>query len=197
MEVIHWDQAGLLPSRKYICGYCNSPLASDRGWAGRNPPNGQIVGLIYLCHQCTRPTFIESKSGGKQVPAITFGNSVSDIPDEGVRALYDEARKCTGAEAYTAAVLACRKLLMHIAVSKGANPGETFMSYVEFLAKQNYIPPDARDWVDHIRTKGNEANHDIAIMPKEDAQELISFLEMLLKVIFEFPAAIKKKFQNV
>jgi hypothetical protein len=30
-------------------------------------------------------------------------------------------------------------------------------------------------------------------MGKEDAEELISFIEMLMKVIFEFPAAIKKK----
>jgi len=82
---------------------------------------------------------------------------------------------------------------MHIAVSKGAKPGESFISYVEFLASQNYIPPDARDWVDHIRTKSNEANHEIVILPKEDAEELVSFIEMLLKVIFEFPAAIKRK----
>jgi hypothetical protein len=30
-------------------------------------------------------------------------------------------------------------------------------------------------------------------MLSQDAEELISFLEMLLKVIYEFPAAIKKK----
>ena len=82
---------------------------------------------------------------------------------------------------------------MHIAVSKGAKAGESFVSYVEYLATQNYIPPDARDWVDHIRAKANEANHEILIMPKEDAEELVSFIEMLLRVIFEFPAAIKKK----
>jgi hypothetical protein len=82
---------------------------------------------------------------------------------------------------------------MHIAVSKGATPGESFVSYVEFLAQKNYIPPDARDWVDHIRTKSNEANHEITIMSKEDAEELLSFSEMLLKVIYQFPAIIKRK----
>ena len=30
-------------------------------------------------------------------------------------------------------------------------------------------------------------------MGAEDAEELLSFCEMLLKTIFEFPAAIKKK----
>jgi hypothetical protein len=122
-----------------------------------------------------------------------FGNSVRDIPEKTVEQLYEEARKTTGSGAYTAAVLCCRKLLMHIAVSKGASPGDTFINYVQYLADKNFIPPDAKDWVNHIRKKGNEANHEITIMSKDDAEELISFCEMLLKVIFEFPAAVKRK----
>lgn len=82
---------------------------------------------------------------------------------------------------------------MHIAVSKGAKAGDSFVFYVEYLAAQNYVPPDAKPWVDHIRTKGNEANHEIHMAAKEDAEDLISFSEMLLKVIFEFPAAVKKR----
>jgi hypothetical protein len=188
---LHWEQAGGLPSRKYVCGHCGSPLASERGWFARNGQGGQIIANIYLCHQCVKPTFIDHT--GAQTPGVIFGNAVADIPDAGLQSLYDEARKCTGAGAFTAAVLACRKLLMHIAVLKGAKPGEPFIAYVEYLAKNNYIPPDAREWVDHIRAKGNEANHEIVIMPKADAEELLSFIEMLLRVIFEFPAAIKKK----
>jgi hypothetical protein len=122
-----------------------------------------------------------------------FGNSVQDTPEQTVQQLYEEARKTTGAGAYTAAVLCCRKLLMHIAVSKGAKAGDSFASYVQFLGDNNYIPPDAKDWVDHIRKKGNEANHEIAIMSREDAEELLAFCEMLLKVIFEFPAAVKRR----
>lgn len=187
----HWEQIAGLESRSYICGHCGKPLASERGWIARDRPGGPLIAYIYVCHQCSKPTFF--RSGEEQVPAVTFGRPVADIADVGIQKLYDEARKCTGAGAYTAAVLACRKLLMHIAVSKGAKAGEPFVVYVEYLAKHNYIPPDARDWVDHIRAKSNEANHEIVIMPKEDAEELVSFIEMLLRVIFEFPAAIKKK----
>ena len=82
---------------------------------------------------------------------------------------------------------------MHIAVAKGAKAGESFMSYVEYLSANHYVPPDAKDWVDHIRRKGNEANHEIVIMSKADAEELISFCEMLLRLIYEFPAAIRRK----
>ncbi|MBK9304696.1 MAG: DUF4145 domain-containing protein [bacterium] len=67
------------------------------------------------------------------------------------------------------------------------------MEYVQFLADNNYVPPDAKGWVDHIRKKGNEANHEITVMIREDAEDLLSFIEMLLKVIYEFPATIRKK----
>ena len=62
---------------------------------------------------------------------------------------------------------------MHIAVQKGADSGKSFISYVEFLAENNYLPPNGKDWVDHIRKRGNEANHEIMIMKKEDAMELL------------------------
>ena len=82
---------------------------------------------------------------------------------------------------------------MHVAVAKGATAGQTFASYVDYLSTNHYISPDAKDWVDHIRNKGNEANHEIVIMNADDAKDLLGFCEMLLKTIFEFPAVIKKK----
>jgi hypothetical protein len=52
------------------------------------------------------------------------------------------------------------------------------------------VPPNGKGWVDHIRKKGNEATHEIVLMKKDDALELISFAEMLLKFIYEFPAQV-------
>jgi hypothetical protein len=80
---------------------------------------------------------------------------------------------------------------MHLAVEKGAQHGQSFADYVTYLADQGYVPPDGRAWVDHIRKKGNDANHEIALMTKEEAEELISFLEMLLKFMFEFPRGFR------
>ena len=79
---------------------------------------------------------------------------------------------------------------MNIAVAQGAKPGDTFVKYVEYLAGKGYVPPNGQGWVDHIRKKGNEANHEIVLMSKSDADELILFIEMLLKFIYEFPNKI-------
>lgn len=91
------------------------------------------------------------------------------------------------ANAYTGAVLICRKMLMNIAVSEGAKEGETFVSYVEYLANKGFVPPNGKIWVDYIRTRGNEANHDIALMEEKDSVALVTFVEMLLRFIYEFP----------
>ena len=79
---------------------------------------------------------------------------------------------------------------MNIAVSQGDEPGKSFISYVEYLATNGFVPPNGKGWVDHIRRKGNEATHEIAIMGEPDAKELITFSEMLLKFIYEFPNKI-------
>jgi len=109
-----------------------------------------------------------------------------------VESLYEETRKCTSAGAHTAAVLACRKILMHIAVDQKAKEGLSFLDYVEYLANNGFVPPNGKRWVDHIRKKGNEANHEIALMSQDDAKDLVSFAEMLLKFIYEFPNRVPK-----
>ncbi len=81
---------------------------------------------------------------------------------------------------------------MNIAVSQGAAEGESFLSYVSYLADKGYVPPNGKHWVDHIRKKGNEANHEIALMDKGNAIELLEFCEMLLKFVFEFPNRVPK-----
>jgi hypothetical protein len=59
------------------------------------------------------------------------------------------------------------------------------------LDSQGYIPPDGKAWVDKIRGKGNEANHEIALMCKDDAILVLRFTEMLLRFVYELPALLR------
>jgi hypothetical protein len=77
------------------------------------------------------------------------------------------------------------------AVSEGAAENKGFAYYVNYLAEEGHIPPKATTWVDHIRDKGNEANHEIKIMNREDAERLIKFSEMLLRIMYEYPAEVE------
>jgi len=194
-ELVTWHEARGLPSKNFICGYCGKPIASNLGF--RSILRGkldEIEETIYICHFCLRPTYFDKN--GNKFPGSTYGNPVGNIPTEDVELLYDEARNCISFNAFTSSVLCSRKLLMNIAVSKGAGEGSNFTEYVEFLSKKGYVPPDGKEWVDKIRKKGNEANHEINMMSREEAEELIDFIEMLLKIIFEFPARGKKEIND-
>lgn len=180
---LQWPNAGDNEPVEFRCGYCDREIGTRRSYYA---PDTRY--RIYICPRCSLPTFY-NLDNGNQVPGPSFGSEVEHLPHE-VEALYREARSSVRANASTAAVLTCRKLLMHIAVEQGAAEGKNFMEYVEYLAESNYVPPHGKGWVDHIRRRGNEANHEIVVMTFEDAKELISFIEMLLKFIYEFPKRV-------
>jgi DNA-directed RNA polymerase subunit RPC12/RpoP len=181
---MQWKNIGTIQPRGYVCSYCNHRVGSSRGFETDSFP----MNFIYICSLCGSPTYFDSRQ--TQFPGPAFGNAVLSLP-EGVAALYSEARSCMTVNSFTAAVLTCRKLLMHIAVEKKTPEGKTFLLYVEYLADKGYVPPVGKGWVDHIRKKGNEENHEIKIMSLEDATDLITFSEMLLKFVYEFPARVQ------
>lgn len=186
---INWIDLRDLLSRSYTCGYCGGSLASARGYSGKI--GDKTIAHIYICHSCGNPTFFDDGER-TQTPGVPFGHSVQNISDENIVKLYEEARNCCTTDSYTAAILCCRKLLMNIAVERKATKGKQFAYYVKYLANEGFVPPGGEKWVDHIRKRGNEANHEIALMERDDAKLLLSFTEMLLKFIYEFPEMIPK-----
>lgn len=188
---LQWANVQEIPSVKYTCSFCGNQVASNRGLAAISSLSRALSAYACICHHCQEVTYIDWR--GTQHPGVKRGRPVDHIDEEPVQMLYEEARAAAGAGAYTSCVLACRKLLMHIAVAKGAKEGETFLKYVEFLNAKHFIPPDAKEWVDQIRQTGNEANHAIVIMDEAAAEELLSFSEMLLKLVYEFPASVRRK----
>lgn len=190
-----WSKIQEIKVRRFDCGHCDSSVASDRGYQREYPIrrhgiNGSATDYIYVCPNCHRPNYFHDN--GTQVPMVRPGEAVGSLPDD-INRLYNEARDCCTVGAFTASVLASRKLLMNIGVSKGATEGLKFIEYVNYLENNHYTPPNSRDWVDHIRSKGNEATHEIALMSADDANELIVLVEMLLKFIYEFPNRVPKK----
>ncbi len=184
----NWRSLQDLPNRSFICGYCNVTVSSIKGYklGTGSDGNGDNLGGVYVCPNCGGPTFFTSSA---RYPTPALGNPVQHVPPD-LYALYEEARRSSGQNCFTGAVLLCRKMLMNIAVQQGAAEGLKFIEYVNFIAEKGYVPPNGKHWVDHIRKKGNEATHEIAVMKEQDAKELISFIEMLLRFIYEFPSMV-------
>lgn len=181
-----WQGLQPMPSRSFNCGYCGNLVSSVVGFPYKYPGAGVTRTTIYICPHCAEPTYFGLI---KQWPGVRPGATVTNLPKD-VQTAYDEARDCVAASAYTAAAMLARKLLMHLAVGCGAAQGLNFKAYVEHLVNRGYVPPQGKTWVDHIRNKGNEFNHELTFATQQDAQDLIGFLEMLLKFNYEFPAKV-------
>ena len=174
--------------KSWTCGYCGNLVGGYIGY--KRDSHDDNNDRVYICPRCERPTvFVYIKGVETQNPGAPYGIEVAHVPDD-VDAVYSEARQCIQSSCYTAAVLMLRKLLMHVAVEKGAEPNQSFVDYVDFLDERHYIPPDGREWVDSLRQMGNDATHEIVIMDESDAKHMLDFAEMLLKISYEFPARI-------
>lgn len=189
MEPHGWHSPQALQVKAYTCGHCGNKVSSDRGLclSFHKDGSGVQVGGVFICPNCKCSTFFTPD--GDQIPGPIVGSPIKHVP-ENVNVLYDEARKTLSNNCNTACVMICRKILMNIAVAEGAADNLKFIEYVEYLSTQGYIPPNGKEWVNYIRKRGNEANHEIVIMAKSDANKLLHFIEMLLKFVYEFPQTV-------
>lgn len=179
-----WSEAKSLLRKSFTCGYCGALTASNEGYHTRNNLNG----LIYICNACSAPTCFFA---GKQTPGPSFGSPIQKLPSE-INTLYEEIRSSMSIGSFTLAVLGARKILMNVAVYLGADERLTFKEYVDWLVLNNHVTVRNKDWVDHIREKSNDANHEIPLMTPEEAATVLKFVEMLLKLTFEYPESVPK-----
>lgn len=179
-----WKGLEALKTFRFACGHCGNRVSSDRGFfAYTNGNTSNQTGRAYLCHDCNRLTLFDEAI--KQVPAPMLGRSIKKLPND-IESLYSEMRKASADGAYSLVVMGGRKLLMHIAVSLGAEEGKKFVQYVNFLETNHYTPPKSSVWVQEIKDMGNESNHKLVISTKEDADKIIKFLDLLMTFNYEF-----------
>ena len=169
-----WNQVRHIGSREYICYFCNKTVASSVGYDGS-------VGYIHICPHCNRPTYFY---GGRiQVPKPLPLSPVTGVEDN-VRDLFEEARKCISTESYTAVAMLCRKLLMNIAVDQGAKKNKKFQEYVEYIQEENLVSKNAKELLTEIKDIGNDANHEISQVSEEQANQIIKFINEVIRQIY-------------
>jgi hypothetical protein len=133
--------------------------------------------------------------------AMAVNSGVSSPPQKPLRVptglpsdegeVWGEIRECLGVGAYTAAVMLCRKLLMHIAVAHGLpakdnkDRAPNFAQCVDHLLAEGVVTKRMEPWIERIREVGNEANHEIAPVGKESALDVAMFTQKLLELAYE------------
>lgn len=183
-----WLNLTNVKSRNWICGFCGNEVAGSVGYHCDNDYPSLPEDSILICPHCDNPTLflVGDFMRVLQIPAPLAGHDVDELPDD-IESVYDEARICIQYSAFTSAVLMLRKLIMHIAVEKGAPENCSFVSYIDYLQDNNWLPPNGKEWADQIRKQGNQSTHEIVLADREVAVTLLEFCEMILKFSYEFP----------
>jgi len=177
-ELTHPDTREEEGRYTYTCGYCNT-MVSGFVVSAYDTVLGHVRWV--LCTNCGYGSVVND---GRLYPKTLFGPIIEGLP-QNVEEAYQEARSCMSVSAYTACELLCRKILMHIAVEKGAKEGESFSEYLSILGEKGYITPPMGKWVDLIRQHGNKAAHLLEPPDRTRAESTIMFTAELLRLIYE------------
>ena len=184
-----WKAAGEFRDFNFDCGHCGARSGPSRRYT--NSGSGGDFAQIVICPSCNRPTYVLGEFA-EQVPGPLVGRSITGITDAEVEKLYDEARKALANGAPSAAVMVCRKLLMHIAVEKGAKEGESFTYYAQYLTDKHIVGATFADVVAHIKDQGNKENHELDVSSVAEAAMVLRLVEFILASIYELPALVPK-----
>jgi hypothetical protein len=161
---------------RYTCPHCSLNVSG-----GILAKTGDDLNRWLRCPACLKGAVVVEDLLS---PAAPFGPPIVGLPGD-VDEAYQEARRCMGVNAYTAAELVCRKILMHVAVDKGAKPGKAFADYVTHLADAGYVTPPMQPWVDLIRQHGNLATHELPPPDQQRAESTVMFTAELLRLVYE------------
>ena len=169
---------------EYICGHCGANICVSKG--PTHTPGGYY---LPKCYKCNLPTILTIDN--KRYPPSGFPTTVKGLP-EGIGKVYKEIKDCLVIGAWTATNMLARKLLMNVAVDKGAEENKAFTYYVSWMDKSEWNTTGLKLGLARIKNKGNEANHEIKEVTIEDVKEIFELLTMFLRLVYEFP----DKFSN-
>ena len=179
---------------QYTCAFCGNHVSgacvASTSWEYYEFVRTQSTRHVRWL-QCTNCGLGSVANDKHVLPSVPFGPQIEGLPED-VKSSYSEARRCMGVNGYTAAELICRKILMHVAVEKKAEEGESFASYLTYLESLGYVTPPMKSWVDLIRQHGNQSAHELASPDKERAESTVMFTAELLRLTYEMEFLAEK-----
>jgi hypothetical protein len=117
----------------------------------------------------------------------------ADVPD-GIRKAFAEAVTCLAAGCPRAAAVMARRALEAVCAHQGIKEA-TLAKSVDSLVASGKLVPSLAEWAKEVRLVGNKGAHFDALdeIDANDVSELLSFLEELLKFMYELPADLLRR----
>ena len=155
------------------------------------PHGGQPLYGIMLCQSCAQ-VFVAKLEEGQWMAVYPIRHEPvsKDIP-EPMRSEFEEALLCFAVDAYSACVSTSETTLEALWRNKK-------VSGLNELKEKGSISPTLFDQATEVRLWANMAKHELAhkVVAKEDAEQLLGYLEAILDAVYVQPArfaALKQK----
>jgi predicted metal-binding protein len=173
----------------YECGGCARRTHARIIARGQDDITGNFLFWCYC--NCGQPTCISRSADSEtslQWPRPGEFKVGVNWPPDLIR-LFSEAAISFAGNAFTAASLVCRKILMAVAVDQGAADGGNFTLYVDYITNTILNYPKAKHAIDAIRKIGNEATHKIQFVDHADARRSLRICQYVLDAVYDLPLA--------
>lgn len=188
----HWWVLADCPNCGRVQALIVAAEADNIGSNRATVPSGAQTLLYLRCATCREGIVVNH---GVVSPRSRPMRDLGGLPGD-VQAVWREVRAVLSVSGWTAGVMLCRKIVLHVAVShelpakNERGRGPTFEDAVSHLTTVGLITPLMKPWVDHIRTVGNGANHELDPVGEQDALRVATFTEQLLVLAYEMPATM-------
>ncbi len=122
------------------------------------------------------------------------GMELSSDVSEVIQKILQEAKITFSAQCYRASAVMSRRTLEAITVDKGESDG-VLAKRIQNLISKGILDKNLGDWATEIRLIGNTGAHfdPINDVEKEDANQIILFIEELIKYLYFMPAEIARR----
>ena len=70
-------------------------------------------------------------------------------------------------------------------------PSPPAEEHIDYLVEALIVTPNMKPWIDQIRKVGNGANHELVHSSQKEAEEILTFRAMLLRLVYEYPKRLE------
>lgn len=188
-----------VPARK--CSYCRVITNFNRGQEFPWPGKPDVFLSIDTCQLCGKGAYFRTGPGGD--PIQDRYPTVESEPDEelpeDVKIPLREAYHSMDEKNWNASVTMARRALQE-AVDDFEAEGDTLYKQIEYLASQQKITPDLKDWAHEGRLGGNLGAHGTKQKKwaeEEDAEEVLEFTKWFMRYAYVLPKQLKERREKV
>jgi hypothetical protein len=177
------------------CEYCEAIVDAEviASYEDREDKSEGMEGKYSFlkCPRCRRPFILLQVDDGagwdepiRLYPPREMG--ISPAIPKSISLVYEEARTCFRAKAYTATAIMCRKTLEGIAEELKIT-ARNLASALKEMKDKGIIESRLYEWADALRISGNEAAHGVGTtISPQDAKDVLEFTNALLEYVFTF-----------